>query len=71
MSNIVVTVAGNKCHLCLSCEKEIPTCDGRDFIYGDAEGNDNIVSCSGFQSTAIKLEKELYDLKQTIGEAIQ
>lgn len=46
----------NEVNLCSSCLKDVPSCDGNDFIYGNGIGNDNIASCSGY--VPIKTRRE-------------
>lgn len=37
-----------KQHLCESCSKEYPTCDGQP-EFGDGFGNDNVFRCKGYE----------------------
>jgi hypothetical protein len=44
----ITHAANSKEHLCATCQKEIPTCDGNQLEYGDAVGKDNITACDGY-----------------------
>lgn len=39
----------NKTHLCDSCTMDYPSCCGKNFIYGNGKGSDNIIACAGYE----------------------
>lgn len=44
----------NNVHLCDSCQKKFPACDGDNVIWGDGAGYNNICSCGGYVPFKIK-----------------
>ena len=46
----------NKVHLCDSCTKDFPTCDGSKWIYGNGKGNDNVIACAGYVPHAVRVK---------------
>ena len=56
-----VSVYGNKVHLCESCKCDYPECQsmGKDVLFGDGIGNDNICCCAYYEPIERKKQGEV------------
>jgi hypothetical protein len=49
-----------KVHLCNTCAKEYPVCDGNITEFGNGKGNDNVVKCSGYKKRDLSYFEYFY-----------